>query len=306
MLAVDVVLYAVLAWYLDNVLPREWGTVMPWHFPLQRSYWFPRKTLRPVPSLRSLKVDGVRIDSGATSALLSPATCKGRTREPATHSPAPRLCNSQTPEGTCSASCMTSSLEVSVTARRIDGWVCGGRGWFRCGFCSPWSAEASAAVVIRGLSKTYETVGGPKRAVRELSLDMYEGQITGFLGHNGAGKTTTIGMLTGLISPTAGEVYVHGYYCPHCCPGSRCYRAGHESARRSMTVAPSYYCHTQVRSGDGAGQHPAVAGLMSAVRHSVAGDHRVRAPHHVRAVQGAAAERAGGGGGGQGAGGGAE
>jgi ATP-binding cassette subfamily A (ABC1) protein 3 len=73
-------------------------------------------------------------------------------------------------------------------------------------------------VVIRGLSKTYKTVGRPKRAVRELSLDMYEGQIMGFLGHNGAGKTTTISMLTGLISPTAGEVYIHGYHCPHCCP----------------------------------------------------------------------------------------
>jgi hypothetical protein len=90
MLAVDVALYAALAWYLDNVLPREWGTVLPWHFPLQRSYWFPRKTLRPVPSLRSLKVDDVRTYPGATGALLPPADCKGRTGEPASHSMAPQ------------------------------------------------------------------------------------------------------------------------------------------------------------------------------------------------------------------------
>ena len=34
-------------------------------------------------------------------------------------------------------------------------------------------------------------------AVDELSLNMYEGQITALLGHNGAGKTTTMSILTG-------------------------------------------------------------------------------------------------------------
>lgn len=36
-----------------------------------------------------------------------------------------------------------------------------------------------------------------KAAVRDLSLNLYEGQITVLLGHNGAGKTTTLSMLTG-------------------------------------------------------------------------------------------------------------
>ena len=39
---------------------------------------------------------------------------------------------------------------------------------------------------------------GQKLAVDELSLNMYEGQITALLGHNGAGKTTTISILTGI------------------------------------------------------------------------------------------------------------
>ena len=38
------------------------------------------------------------------------------------------------------------------------------------------------------------------RAVDNLSLDMYKGQITALLGHNGAGKTTTMSILTGLFS----------------------------------------------------------------------------------------------------------
>lgn len=40
-----------------------------------------------------------------------------------------------------------------------------------------------------------------RKAVRDLTLNMFEGQITVLLGHNGAGKTTTLSMLTGeLIS----------------------------------------------------------------------------------------------------------
>ena len=51
-------------------------------------------------------------------------------------------------------------------------------------------------ISIKGLSKTFSS--GPlwKRkkveAVKKLSLNFYEGQITAFLGHNGAGKTTTM------------------------------------------------------------------------------------------------------------------
>ena len=44
----------------------------------------------------------------------------------------------------------------------------------------------------------------------DLSLDMYEGQITCILGHNGAGKTTLINMLTGVLPPTAGTATIRG------------------------------------------------------------------------------------------------
>ena len=38
-------------------------------------------------------------------------------------------------------------------------------------------------------------------AVDNVSLNMYEGQITALLGHNGAGKTTTMSILTGSCAP---------------------------------------------------------------------------------------------------------
>ena len=47
-------------------------------------------------------------------------------------------------------------------------------------------------------------------AVREISFDVKQGEIFGFLGANGAGKTTTIRVLCGLLPPSSGTVTVAG------------------------------------------------------------------------------------------------
>ena len=59
-----------------------------------------------------------------------------------------------------------------------------------------------------GLRKTYPN---GFTAVKDLNVKMYTGQIFALLGHNGAGKTTVISMLTGLLSPTAGEAQAFGH-----------------------------------------------------------------------------------------------
>ena len=63
-------------------------------------------------------------------------------------------------------------------------------------------------VVLRaeGLTKSY----GSLMAVKDLSLEVYEGEVFGFLGPNGAGKTTSINMMCGLLKPDAGQVTVYG------------------------------------------------------------------------------------------------
>ncbi|MDQ0258041.1 ABC-2 type transport system ATP-binding protein [Evansella vedderi] len=48
------------------------------------------------------------------------------------------------------------------------------------------------------------------RAVDDISLQIKEGEMVGYIGENGAGKSTTIKMLTGILTPTAGEVRVNG------------------------------------------------------------------------------------------------
>ena len=48
------------------------------------------------------------------------------------------------------------------------------------------------------------------RAVNEVSFDIGTGEMVGYIGANGAGKSTTIKMLTGILTPTSGEVTVGG------------------------------------------------------------------------------------------------
>jgi ABC-2 type transport system ATP-binding protein len=72
------------------------------------------------------------------------------------------------------------------------------------------TVAAAAAIELRSLSKTF----GPIRAVDQLSLTVQHGEIFGLLGPNGSGKTTTINMISGLSTPTSGQVYVMGYQMP--------------------------------------------------------------------------------------------
>ncbi len=49
-----------------------------------------------------------------------------------------------------------------------------------------------------------------KHAVDDISFSIAEGEIVGYIGANGAGKSTTIKMLTGILTPTSGEVLIDG------------------------------------------------------------------------------------------------
>ena len=51
---------------------------------------------------------------------------------------------------------------------------------------------------------------GTFRALSDVSVDFYEGELVGLVGDNGAGKTTLIRILSGLYAPTSGEVYFGG------------------------------------------------------------------------------------------------
>jgi bacitracin transport system ATP-binding protein len=56
--------------------------------------------------------------------------------------------------------------------------------------------------------KTYNLTKDFKKfsAVKNLNMNIKQGEIYGFLGENGAGKTTTIRMIMGLMKATSGEI----------------------------------------------------------------------------------------------------
>jgi ABC-2 type transport system ATP-binding protein len=62
------------------------------------------------------------------------------------------------------------------------------------------------AIEVRGLTRRF----GAFVAVDNLSFEVRQGEIFGFLGSNGAGKSTTIRMLCGLLEPTSGTALVGG------------------------------------------------------------------------------------------------
>ena len=83
-------------------------------------------------------------------------------------------------------------------------------------------------IQTHGLSKRF----GKAVAVDDLSMEVHRGRVYGLLGPNGSGKTTTMGMLLGLLRPTAGSFSLFGSAAPH-----------EQSLRRVGAVieAPSFY-----------------------------------------------------------------
>src|SRR5271157_150457 len=64
----------------------------------------------------------------------------------------------------------------------------------------------SSMIRVENLVKKF----GDLAAVNDVSFDVKKGEIFAFLGPNGAGKTTTIKVLTTLLKPTSGTVFLNG------------------------------------------------------------------------------------------------
>ena len=62
------------------------------------------------------------------------------------------------------------------------------------------------AIAVDGLSKRF----GRRMAVKDLSFEVPEGSVCGFLGRNGAGKSTAIRLMMNLLDPTSGRITLLG------------------------------------------------------------------------------------------------
>ena len=73
-------------------------------------------------------------------------------------------------------------------------------------FKKPIREEGLIGMIKSFFSRKYEEV----KAVDDISFDIDEGEIVGYIGANGAGKSTTIKMMCGILHPTGGSVSVDG------------------------------------------------------------------------------------------------
>jgi len=71
---------------------------------------------------------------------------------------------------------------------------------------NPFRPGEDPVIKARGVTKLYRHIP----ALRDVELEVGDGEILGIIGHNGAGKTTMLKILTGLIAPTAGTVEIMG------------------------------------------------------------------------------------------------
>uniref|UniRef100_A0A3P8SXZ0 Cholesterol transporter ABCA5 n=1 Tax=Amphiprion percula TaxID=161767 RepID=A0A3P8SXZ0_AMPPE len=144
MLVLDCVLYLLLAIYLDQVLPGEFGMRRSLVYFLKPSYWSKRrKRYVEVSSVYDAEVNGA--PGGDES--VEPVSPEFRGKE---------------------------------------------------------------AIRINNIRKVYKEKDSIVEALRGLTFDIYEGQITALLGHSGAGKSTLMNILCGICPPTNGTATIYG------------------------------------------------------------------------------------------------
>ncbi|MDP4725128.1 MAG: LPS export ABC transporter ATP-binding protein [Pseudomonadota bacterium] len=71
---------------------------------------------------------------------------------------------------------------------------------------TPVQSAAPSTLIAKQISKTY----GKRPILQGVDLSLTEGEAVGLLGPNGAGKTTCFSILTGLVKPDLGKIYLNG------------------------------------------------------------------------------------------------
>ncbi|KAI5722388.1 hypothetical protein M8J76_007632 [Diaphorina citri] len=255
MMFIDIILYGTLAYYLDNVLPSQYGNRKAPLFFLKSSFWSQKKICRQRQPENYVQYNA-NVNQVFTSDCEDEHSVQVLPNEEADQirtilNENPRTILDENPRETSIPDIITDNAfhssfgiivkknkinlntnfpleEPDVTEmnkhERVNGDVIKAvpkavsngtveRNHYPDDI-EPVSADliGREAIVIENLSKEFS--GCRKKTTKALEnvhLTIYEGQITAILGHNGAGKTTLFNILTGLTLPTSGTAYVYGY-----------------------------------------------------------------------------------------------
>uniref|UniRef100_A0A670YBI1 Cholesterol transporter ABCA5 n=1 Tax=Pseudonaja textilis TaxID=8673 RepID=A0A670YBI1_PSETE len=142
LLALDSVLYLLLAVYLDQVIPGEYGLRRHFFFFLKPSFW--SKRTKNYKELYESNING--------------------------------------------------NLDFNEIIEPVSS-----------------EFQGKEAIRINCVQKSFVKKGETVEALKNLSFDIYEGQITALLGHSGTGKTTLMNILCGLCPPSDGFASIYGY-----------------------------------------------------------------------------------------------
>lgn len=74
------------------------------------------------------------------------------------------------------------------------------------------NASIAPLVELRGVSHSY---GGKGFALRDINISVHRPEIVGLVGDNGAGKSSLIKIISGMTTPTMGDIYVKGQRMTH-------------------------------------------------------------------------------------------
>ncbi len=101
------------------------------------------------------------------------------------------------------------------------------------------TGELSGPIVLsaRGLTKDF----GAFRAVEDVDLDIFAGEIHALVGPNGAGKTTVLNLLGGQLMPTSGEIFFEGKPLGSSRPHTRA-RGGIGRSFQLTSIVPGFTC----------------------------------------------------------------
>ena len=74
----------------------------------------------------------------------------------------------------------------------------------------PVSQQGIGDISIKNLTVSFKTPKGVYTAIDNISLEIKKGEIVAFIGHSGCGKSTLMGAISGMTTPTTGEVIANG------------------------------------------------------------------------------------------------
>ena len=120
------------------------------------------------------------------------------------------------------------------------------------GDLAPMNRTQPPLISLRDISRTF----GAIQALRDVSLELQQGDVVGLVGDNGAGKSTLVKILAGADVPSSGEIILEG--APHqLSPPAQAQRLGIETVYQdlsligSFTVAENFFLGREMAWGHG-------------------------------------------------------